>query len=263
MKSLILLYILFTSFIGFSQKTEKTYIQDVKYQYVKGDFNSAKVYLEKALENYPNSKELYKLKGLIEEDGGLVVEIPKPKNEGNSVKGKGEGGKIESGGNSGGNSSGGDISQKPRVDPDPDGDGFIGIKDKCSNEFGKIEGCPDSDSDGVPDYRDNCPGVPGGGSKNGCPVPKSITISVDLQMTTQNLFSWNSALANEGLKTTIIFETKSGSTFQKDVTGVSSFKFKTGDTRFDGVFTNVKLIIESRQGVKIIGTKEIKVKTTC
>lgn len=91
---------------------------------------------------------------------------------------------------------------------------------------------------------------------------KKIEINVDLQMNEQNKFSWNSEIASKGLKTTIIIETKSGASFQKDVTGTSSYKFKS-DTRFDGVKSTVKLIIEPKEGVEVKGSKEITVKTTC
>jgi len=261
-KSIILFFILFISFIGFSQKTEKAYIQDVKYQYVKGDFNTAKDYLENALEKYPNSKELFKLKGLVEEDSGLVVEVRKPQtggNSGNTGGGQVEGGKTGTGGNSGGGKTGGTTV----VEKDSDGDGFVDKKDKCPNEYGDINGCPDTDGDGVPDYKDKCNDKPGPASNNGCPIPKSVTISVDLAMSSQNNFTWNSKVAEEGLKATLVFQTNSGAEFRKDVTGLSSFKFKSGDTRFDGVMTNVELLITTKEGVKVTGTTKIKTRTTC
>lgn len=95
------------------------------------------------------------------------------------------------------------------------------------------------------------------------PPKENIEINVDLKQIEQNKFSWNSEIASKGLKTTIIIETGSGASFQKDVTGTSSFKFKSGDTRFDGVKSKVKLIIELKEGVEVKGTKEITVKTTC
>jgi hypothetical protein len=259
-KSIILFFILFISFLGFSQKTEKAYIQDVKYQYVKGDFNKAKDYLENAIEKYPNSKELFKLKGLIEEDGGLVVEIRKPQtggNTGNTGEGKVGGGKTGSGGNSGD----GKIPPSPPVNTDPDGDGFIGSEDKCPNEYGGVDGCPDSDGDGVPNNKDKCDDKPGPANNNGCPKP--ITISVDLAMSSQNNFTWNSKVAEENLDATLVFRTNSGVEITKKVTGLSSYKFKPGDTRFDGVMTNVELIISTKEGVKISGVTKIKIRTTC
>lgn len=92
---------------------------------------------------------------------------------------------------------------------------------------------------------------------------KIINLSVDLSMVSQNVFSWNPKIAEEGLTTTLIITTGSGVSQQKDVTGLSTFKFKPGDTKFDGVKCTVKLLIESKEGVKIDGNKEIKVKTTC
>ena len=252
-KSIILFFILFISFIGFSQKTEKAYIQDVKYQYVKGDFNTAKDYLENALEKYPNSKELFKLKALVEEDGGILVEPPQPPRP---QPPRPQPPRPQP-----------PRPQPPRPQPpttiDTDGDGFVGSEDKCPSEYGKINGCPDTDGDGVPDYKDKCDDKPGPASNNGCPIPKSVTISVDLAMSSQNNFTWNSKVAEEGLKAILVFQTNSGAEFRKDVTGLSSFKFKSGDTRFDGVMTNVELLITTKEGVKVTGTTKIKTRTTC
>jgi hypothetical protein len=164
-------------------------------------------------------------------------------------------------GNTGGNSSNREIPPSPPVNTDPDGDGFIGLEDKCPNEFGGVDGCPDSDADGVPDNKDKCDDKPGPANNNGCPKP--ITISVDLAMSSQNNFTWNSKVAEEGLKATLVFQTNSGAEFRKDVTGLSSFKFKSGDTRFDGVMTNVELIITSKDGVKLSGVSKGKYRTTC
>jgi len=88
-------------------------------------------------------------------------------------------------------------------------------------------------------------------------------INVDLAMPSQNQFVWNKRLAEEGLKLTLFITTGSGHTFQKDVTGLDSFKFKTGDTRFDGVKCTIKLVIENADGIVVQGTQEINVKTTC
>jgi hypothetical protein len=108
------------------------------------------------------------------------------------------------------------------------------------------------------------PTPPTGGRKQPpTPENENIEINVDLKQIEQNKFSWNSEIASKGLKTTIIIETGSGASFQKDVTGSSSFKFKSGDTRFDGVKSKVKLIIENKEGIELKGSKEISVKTTC
>ena len=200
---------MFISFIGFSQKTEKAYIQYVKYQYVKGDFNTAKDYLENALEKYPNSKELFKLKALVEEDGGIVVEPPQPPRP-----------------------------QPPRPQPP--------------------RPQPPRPQPPRPEPPRPQPPRPQPPTK-----PKPITISVDLAMISQNNFTWNSKVAEEGLKATLVFQTNSGAEFRKDVTGLSSFKFKSGDTRFDGVMTNVELLITTKEGVKVTGTTKIKTRTTC
>ena len=239
------------SMYSFSQKTEGAYIKDVKYNYAIGHFYSAKLILEEAFKLYPNSPELNKFKTFVEEDGELIVKKPKPQGPP-----KPQGSPKPPG------------PPKPQGPPkppasDPDGDGFVGSKDKCPNEFGEVNGCPDSDGDKVPDYIDKCDDKPGPASNNGCPIPKLVTISVDLAMSSQNNFTWNSKVAEEGLKATLVFQTNSGAEFRKDVTGLSSFKFKSGDTRFDGVMTNVELIITTKDGVKITGITKIKTRTTC
>lgn len=92
---------------------------------------------------------------------------------------------------------------------------------------------------------------------------KKVIIPVEFQMSEQNKFTWNPEISSNGLTTTIVIETGSGATFQKDVTGSSSFKFKSGDTRFDGVKSKVRLIIQNKEGVEVKGSKELSVKTTC
>jgi hypothetical protein len=95
------------------------------------------------------------------------------------------------------------------------------------------------------------------------PVKKPTNININLNMPSQNIFTWNKSLAEEGVKMTIVITTKSGAEYQRDVTGQESFKFKSGDTRFDGVNCNVKLVIENSENIILRGTQEIKVKTTC
>jgi serine/threonine protein kinase len=51
---------------------------------------------------------------------------------------------------------------------DSDYDGVIDKYDNCIDSPGDIGGCPDSDSDGFPDYRDDCPDVLSE-NNNGCP----------------------------------------------------------------------------------------------
>ena len=45
--------------------------------------------------------------------------------------------------------------------------------DQCPNESGSLNGCPDSDSDGVSDINDQCPNEYGLQS-DGCPVPVTL-----------------------------------------------------------------------------------------
>lgn len=58
---------------------------------------------------------------------------------------------------------------------DTDGDGIPDDKDQCPNVPGvaKYNGCPvpDTDGDGINDENDKCPTVPGLAKYNGCPVP--------------------------------------------------------------------------------------------
>jgi outer membrane protein OmpA-like peptidoglycan-associated protein len=63
----------------------------------------------------------------------------------------------------------------PPPPPDTDSDGIIDSLDKCPGMAGVIEyqGCPipDTDNDGVKDPDDKCPSVAGVERYNGCPIP--------------------------------------------------------------------------------------------
>lgn len=54
---------------------------------------------------------------------------------------------------------------------DSDGDGIPDGKDNCPSEPGlkQFHGCPDSDGDGIPDNADDCPSVAGAPQFHGCP----------------------------------------------------------------------------------------------
>ncbi len=58
-------------------------------------------------------------------------------------------------------------------EPDTDGDGIPDLRDECPNDKGTVRGCPDSDGDGIPDKNDKCPNVKGDARYQGCPVPDS------------------------------------------------------------------------------------------
>jgi len=60
--------------------------------------------------------------------------------------------------------------RKP-YEKDSDTDGVPDSRDECPNEFGfrTISGCPDDDLDGVPNIYDKCPGMAGPKTKEGCP----------------------------------------------------------------------------------------------
>ena len=61
---------------------------------------------------------------------------------------------------------------------DSDGDGFSDTLDKCPEEYGTVDGCPetkvvteaDSDGDSVLDSEDYCPNIKGSPTNNGCPL---------------------------------------------------------------------------------------------
>jgi outer membrane protein OmpA-like peptidoglycan-associated protein len=69
--------------------------------------------------------------------------------------------------------------KRPPSNPDPDGDGVIGDKDKCPNDYGPVEnaGCPDrdKDKDGIVDRDDKCPDDAGApGRTDGCPLARIV-----------------------------------------------------------------------------------------
>lgn len=52
---------------------------------------------------------------------------------------------------------------------DRDMDGIVDHLDKCPDEIGTLEGCPDTDGDKIPDHEDQCPDTPGRRNTGGCP----------------------------------------------------------------------------------------------
>jgi formylglycine-generating enzyme required for sulfatase activity len=55
--------------------------------------------------------------------------------------------------------------------PDTDGDGVPDARDECPRLYAKTpSGCPDADEDGIPDPQDKCPYEPGPASNGGCPT---------------------------------------------------------------------------------------------
>lgn len=78
----------------------------------------------------------------------------------------------------------GDAAPTPD-DPDSDGDGVPDSRDECPGTPKGVAvtsfGCPkDSDGDGVPDYLDKCPGTPAGAKvdADGCEIVGDIVINV-------------------------------------------------------------------------------------
>lgn len=68
--------------------------------------------------------------------------------------------------------------------PDSDGDGVPNYLDKCPNIPGAAtsHGCPDSDGDGIADYVDDCPNLFGLPEFNGCPDSDGDGISDNLDV---------------------------------------------------------------------------------
>ena len=80
----------------------------------------------------------------------------------------------------------GDVIEVAAIEElDSDGDGVPDSKDECPNTPKGVavdaKGCPkDSDGDGVPDYQDKCPGTPAGDKvdANGCTIIADLTLKV-------------------------------------------------------------------------------------
>jgi outer membrane protein OmpA-like peptidoglycan-associated protein len=53
--------------------------------------------------------------------------------------------------------------------PDTDGDGVADKDDSCPKQAGIVNGCPDTDGDGIADKDDKCPDQAGVVAKKGCP----------------------------------------------------------------------------------------------
>ncbi len=65
----------------------------------------------------------------------------------------------------------------PPPPKDRDRDGFVDARDKCPDNAGKFEGCPDTDGDGGPDHKDDCIEVPG--KNKGCPPIARVEMNLD------------------------------------------------------------------------------------
>lgn len=85
---------------------------------------------------------------------------------------------------------------------DSDGDGVPDDRDQCPGTPKGVKvdsvGCPvDTDGDGVPDYRDQCPGTPSGARVNadGCEIVADVTIN-----TTADHFDFDSAKLKPAMK---------------------------------------------------------------
>jgi serine/threonine protein kinase len=63
---------------------------------------------------------------------------------------------------------------------DPDGDGFVGDADNCPDTAGTVDGCADSDNDGVANINDSCENLFGDIAHNGCPDSDSDGIFDDI-----------------------------------------------------------------------------------
>jgi OmpA-OmpF porin, OOP family len=67
----------------------------------------------------------------------------------------------------------------PKAETDTDGDGIPDLRDDCPTEKGTVIGCPDFDGDGIADKDDQCKDVKGVARYKGCPVPDTDTDGVN------------------------------------------------------------------------------------
>ena len=95
-------------------------------------------------------------------------------------------------------------------------------------------------------------------------IPVQIKkINVGLAMTSQNIFTWNEKLSEiSDIKLTIKI-TSDNLNFTKDVTGFSSYKFSTGNARWDGIPCTVELIIIAADDFVFSGNRKIEVQCAC
>lgn len=63
------------------------------------------------------------------------------------------------------------IKETDVTEKDTDADGIPDSKDNCPTEKGTVYGCPDTDGDGIADKDDKCKDVAGVYRYNGCPIP--------------------------------------------------------------------------------------------
>jgi OOP family OmpA-OmpF porin len=91
------------------------------------------------------------------------------------------------------------------AEADSDGDGVPDSRDECPNTPAGVAvtafGCPkDSDGDGVPDYLDKCPGTPAGAKvdADGCEIVGAVVIEV-----TADNFDFDSAKLKPGMMSTL------------------------------------------------------------
>lgn len=79
---------------------------------------------------------------------------------------------------------------------DTDNDGFADMYDKCLDQKGPANGCPDADGDSVADKEDNCPDAAGSKDNKGCPIEAAKIIYKN---------NANYALFQKGMTKTLIF----------------------------------------------------------
>ena len=91
--------------------------------------------------------------------------------------------------------------------PDSDGDGIADNTDKCPEVAGDEAngGCPlaDADGDGVPDKDDSCPDVAGTSENNGCPDEPTDLLSFISNSDNRILFKASSSKLDNGDKETL------------------------------------------------------------
>jgi serine/threonine protein kinase len=91
-------------------------------------------------------------------------------------------------------------------------------------------------------------------------VVKSIKAS--FKKSAQNTVQWSEDLKNGADKITIVFN-NGYKTYSRDVTGMNSYKFDSGDKDFDGVECTVELIVVLKPEYKLSDTPRLTMKTHC
>jgi len=91
---------------------------------------------------------------------------------------------------------------------------------------------------------------------------EAVTILASFRKTAQNTVQWSVDLKNNAEKITIVFN-NGIKTFTEDVTGMSAYKFESGDKDFDGVECTVTLKVILKPNVKMKDVPKLTMITHC